>query len=112
MPEVSRAPKIASEFTGWQYKEMRGIVEFCTDNDPHKPDFMSKLIDDGVVRPECAGEKGATLTAFEAGLLKNQTESYYKDNWSKVILTIMRYKNPLIANISQITSLSDKHDEE
>ena len=33
-------------------------------------------------------------------------ESYYKENWSKVILVIMRYKNPLIANVNQITSLT------
>jgi len=52
------------------------------------------------------------MGSHEAGLVNNQTESYYKENWSKVILTIMRYKNPLIANVNQMTSLSEAHDEE
>ena len=53
IPDLSRAPKLASQFTDWRYKEMRNVVEFCIDNDPNKPDFLSRLIDEGVVRREC-----------------------------------------------------------
>ena len=39
-------------------------------------------------------------------------EKYYKENWSKVIMKIMRYKNPLIANAHMMTSITNKIDSE
>ena len=87
---------------------MREVVEFCKEEDPAKPDFLGRLVDEGVIRRECAGSDKAPLTEHERSLLKNQISQYYKDNWSRVILQIMRYKNPLIANVNQMTSLSEK----
>ena len=39
-------------------------------------------------------------------------EKYYNENWSKVIMKIMRYKNPLIANAHMMTSITNKIDSE
>ena len=110
IPEIKLRPQIASQFTDWRYKEMRNVVEFCAEFDPHKPNFMQSLIDDGIIRRECAPPDNKTLSLQEEKLLKSQVMDYYKDNWSSVILVIMRYKNPLIANVNQMTSLSEAMD--
>lgn len=72
IPNLANVPKIASQFTDWRYKEMREVIEFCTTEDPHKPDFMGRLIDEGVIRRECGGADKAPLTEHERTLLKNQ----------------------------------------
>ena len=107
IPNFASVPKIASSFTEWRYTEMREVIKFCTEEDPHKPDFLGRLVDEGIIRRECSGPDKAPLTEHERSLLQNQIQQYYKDNWAKVILLIMRYKNPLIANVNQITSLSE-----
>ena len=72
LPDFSSVPKIASSFTDWRYVEMREVVEFCKEEDPAKPDFLGRLVDEGVVRRECAGSDKAPLTEHERSLLKNQ----------------------------------------
>ena len=90
---------------------MRNVITFCEANDPYKPDFIGMMIDDSLIRRECGSPDNAPLTSHESTILKNQVDQYYKENWSKVILVIMRYKNPLIANVNQMTSLSEVMDE-
>lgn len=59
---MCRAPEIASSFTNWNYKEMRKVEEFCAENDPFKPDFLGRLIDEGLIRRELKNkEKVHTL---------------------------------------------------
>ena len=65
LPELACKPKIASSFTDWRYVDMRDVVEFCKEEDPHKPDFLSRLIDEGVIRRECGGTDKAPLTEHE-----------------------------------------------
>ena len=54
MPSFSSTPRIAASFTGWRYKEMREVIDFCEKNDPNPKDeqFIQELILDGLVRPE------------------------------------------------------------
>ena len=92
---------------------MRSIVEFCAENDPYKPDFLGKMIGEGIIRRECTPNEdndNAKMNSHEKQLLQNQVHQYYKENWASVILIIMRYKNPLIANVNQISSLSEELD--
>ena len=54
LPPVFSTPQFASAFTGWRYKEMRTVIEFCEKEDPNPPDkrIKAKLIADGLMRPE------------------------------------------------------------
>ena len=41
---------------------MRKVEEFCAENDPFKPDFLGRLIDEGLIRRELKNkEKVHTL---------------------------------------------------
>jgi len=53
---------------------MRNVVEFCTNEDPNKPDFLGRLVDDGIIRRECAPPENAPMTDTERNTLKNQVE--------------------------------------
>ena len=110
LPTVHKAPQIASSFTNWKYVEMRPVEAFCRKEDPFKPDFIGRLMDEGVIRRELKGRDKihTLLNETEKELLDRQEEQYYKENWSSIILEIMRYKNPLIANISNITSITQQ----
>ena len=103
-------PKIASQFTDWRYKEMRNVVEFCTENDPYKPNFMERLTKDKIIRKECAPPSNSPMNGHEKKLLVNHVNEYYRKNWPRIILIIMRYQNPLVANVNQISSLSSEMD--
>ena len=43
-------------------------------------------------------------------LINTKKQRYYEDHWSSVIIRIMRYKHPLIANIQSLTSHVTKSD--
>ena len=48
-------PRLAGNFTGWKYREMREVVPFCAANDPLPPDarIREELIADGRMRAVC-----------------------------------------------------------
>ena len=50
---------------------MRNIVDFCRQEDPYAPDFLGRLIDEGVIRRECGGDDKAPLIENERNMLKN-----------------------------------------
>ena len=50
---------------------MRNVIEFCEQEDPHKPDFKGRMIDEGVIRRECGEPENAPMTDHERTLLKN-----------------------------------------
>lgn len=35
---------------------------------------------------------------------------YYEENWSKLIMKLLKYKNPLVANAHKLTSITSKID--
>ena len=43
--------------------------------------------------------------------MKAHLDHYYEANWSHVIIAIMGYKNPLVANAHAITSMTAKVDQ-
>ena len=70
------------------------------------PDFIEILINEGIIRKVCGPPENQELAEQEKQFLDQQINQYYKENWSHIILTIMRYKNPLVANVNQISSIS------
>ena len=43
-------------------------------------------------------------------IIDARTDQYYKDHWSTVIMDILRFKNPLVANAHMLTSYTNKLD--
>ena len=37
-------------------------------------------------------------------------QQYYEENWSTLIMRVLRYKNPLVANAHKLTSVTSKID--
>ncbi len=102
MPQFHDTPRIASDFTGWHYKNMRELVPFCQDNDPDPPDFVEMCYQERKIKDrfELSME---TLEEREIKIVEARTQKYYEETWSQVIMKILRYKNPLIANAHMIT---------
>ena len=50
MPTIQNCPRIASDFTGWHYKDMREIVPFCELHDPEPPDFLEMCIQERKIK--------------------------------------------------------------
>lgn len=89
---------------------MRDVVHFCKDNDPNPPNFIPKLIHSNMIRPDCGEPVNAKLTEHEKGLVQAELNHYYDSHWSSVIMDIMQFKNPLVANAHAMTSLTAKVD--
>lgn len=50
------------------------------------------------MRERCApGPESVPLEPNEAEIVKQMTQTYYRENWSKFILRYLRYANPNIA---------------
>lgn len=47
LPTFYSTPRIASQFNGWHYKDMREIIPFCEDNDTEPPDFLQLCLKEG-----------------------------------------------------------------
>ena len=106
MPTYHSTPRIAGAFNGWHYTNMREIVPFCEKNDPDPPDFLEMCVSDGSLRlDENCKPEAATLKTVEA-----RKSKYYAENWSLIIMRILRYKNPLVANAHLLTSMTNKID--
>ena len=82
---------------------MMEMIPFCEENDPDPPDFVDICVRENLIRDE---------TDLNKKVIDKRIQEYYHVNWQKVILNIMRYKNPLIANAHLMTSLTNKIDTE
>ena len=101
----------SSAFTDWHQKPMREIIQFCTENDADPPNFIPELIQQGLIRPECGLPHNAPMKDFEKSKIDTKLKDYYDNNWSSVIINILNFKNPLVANAHALTSISAKVDQ-
>ena len=82
---------------------MMEMIPFCEENDPDPPNFVDICVRENLIRDE---------TDLNKKVIDKRIQEYYHVNWQKVILNIMRYKNPLIANAHLMTSLTNNIDTE
>lgn len=109
MPTFYCTPRIAGAFTDWHYKDMREIIPFCMDNDENPPDFAEMLFTEKVIKKRLPLNP-KELTEEQKKLLDGRKNRYYEENWSKMILKIMRFRNPLVANAHTLTSITNTID--
>lgn len=98
-------PHVASTFNEWMYKPMNEVIKFCMQKDLMQPDFVEECTQDGLIRPE-----NGRLTEDEKSIVNNVKEAYYKDNWQTVLMSMFRFKKPMVANAQSLTSESLKVD--
>lgn len=67
-------------------------------NDEYKPDFVAMACDKGLVREVCVGEGGERMTDEETDKVAKVTEKYYSEYWHRIIMPLLRYKKPHVAN--------------
>ena len=77
---------------------MRELVPFCQENDPRKPNFIEESCKEGLVRVSCIGDDPLPINEEEELKVEAYKNQYYRDNWHKVIMPILRYKQPQIVN--------------
>lgn len=102
-------PHIGGVFNGWKFEKMMNLVDYCLDNDPNPPDFLQQMVDQKFIRQSCVSN-GDALTDAEASKLDKHRRSYYKENWHKLILQLLPFKKPAVANFECLTSLNDDLD--
>ena len=110
MPTFHQTPVLRADFTDWHEKPMREIIKYCRENDTSPPYFITELIDLGVVREECDEPFNKPLNEYEKGQVNSKLTDYYETSWSSVIIKIMQFKNPLVANAHALTTLTSKVD--
>ena len=108
LPTFYDTPRIASAFSGWHYKDMREIVPFCQENDPEPPDFLEICLKEKLIKQSYGYE--LEIDEKKQKIIDARADQYYKENWSTVIMDILRYKNPLVANAHLLTSYTNKLD--
>lgn len=68
------------------------------------------MIIDGLIRVNCGEPVNDPFSKHEKNLIDAKLDIYYETEWSSVIMGIMQYKNPLVANAHALTALSAKVD--
>ena len=94
-------PYIYGSFTSWKPKKMRDMAEFLKEvdaKDPNPMDFVRVCYDQGKVRSSCLGEGGEDLYRDEQEAVDEEKRKYFYDNWDKVIMPLLRYRFPHVAN--------------
>ena len=90
---------------------MREIIPFCQMYDLNPPDFIQQAIKEGAVRPSCGtGPDSLPLEPEEEAKLKEMSDAYYRENWSKIILKFLRFANPHVAQGQAVSRLSLEYD--
>lgn len=103
---AGKVPRIASDFNNWQYEQMHEVVSFCTENDLNKPNFFKQCLEDGIITTE----EESKLLVQERHVVKQAKAKYYQDNWKSILMCMMRYKKPMVANAHLLTQESLNHD--
>ena len=98
MPNINLVPKIQGTFNNWQPKQMRDVIEFCREHDQNPPDYIPELIKQGHCRAVCGDPYREPLKEQEQHMVDLRLEEFYENYWSSVIMSIMEYKQPLVAN--------------
>lgn len=78
---------------------MQEVIEFCINGDYDAPDFRAECVADGNIR----ADSGKYLNIDEARILRLRKEAYYKQNWQTVLMRIVRYRKPMVANAHCMT---------
>ena len=53
---------------------------------------------EGNVREVCLGTNGETMNEEEQIVVKEKEDKHYANNWHKIIMPMMRFKNPSVAS--------------
>ena len=108
IPTFYDTPRIAGAFSGWHYKDMREIAPFCQDNDPEPPDFIEMCCKENIIKSSYTAD--LEIDEKKQALIDARKELYYRENWKTVIMVILRFKNPLVANAHQMTQITNQLD--
>lgn len=65
--------------------------------------MVTRLISYNLIRPECGEPTNVKLNDHEQRLIAAEFADYYEEHWSSIILAIMQFKNPLVANAHNLT---------
>ena len=95
-------PIFASSFNGWHFQKMQEVVPYCMKNDLSPPNFTEECVADGLIKPK----KDGRLTEDMQKTVQLYAEAYYQTYWQEVLLKMMRFKKPQIANAHLLTNES------
>ena len=77
---------------------MQNLIEVLKEHDPIRPDFIRMAYDQEKVRSACLGPDGEELYKTEQDAVDEEMRKYFYDNWDKVIVPLLRYRFPHVAN--------------
>ena len=93
-------PYIYSKHTHWQPLRMTSILDYCRQNDQHRPNFMKQLRDSDKVRSFVKDVSEFTKEERSAYIeLVNTYEETYKENYLDIFQSNFKYKEPVIVNL-------------
>ena len=86
-------PMLCGNFNDWQQQPMMDLFSFLRKNDPNPPDFISRMVDEGLCKPSCRQYPGS-MDEHEQRLLKERQMKYYNKAAIKIILDIIPFQKP------------------
>ena len=92
------APYIYGPFTNWEPVRMKEAIPYCIDHDPLKPDFIQECINEQLINPYLKSQDAQAMTEEESKIVMAKQDAYYQEHWHRALLTLLRYKNPQVAN--------------
>ena len=79
------------------------MLDFLVANDKYAPDFIKQAVDKQLVRDLCIDEQAPQpLTENEQESIRKLSEEYYEKHWHRIIMPLLKYKHPHVANKEQI----------
>ena len=85
---------------------MQQVIPYVSKHDPLKPDFVQECVNDMTIRPECGGLNPEKPNDKQNEAIFAKQEKYYIENWHRALLSLIRYKNPAVANADSHSLLS------
>ena len=85
---VQQNPSILAGFTEWRSQPMLDLVQYVEKNDPSPPDFIGRMIEDGVCNKAVKGNINA-LDYIERATLQQRQSDYYKKHALRVLRSIL-----------------------
>ena len=89
---------------------MREVIPYVRKHDPYPPDVRPGLIADGLIRNEVGEPYNKPPNKGEQLYIEQKLTSYYNKNWPTIIMRILKFRAPLVANGQSLTSESIKVD--
>lgn len=106
LPE--KVPYLCGSFTGWRYKQMQPLSEWCRQIDRDPPSALEIGKSKGVIRESVTSPQELTeLELAHFKVIESDIRRQYNFQWMRYLPKYLKFQKPLLVNAAQFENIDE-----